>query len=115
VDEFVAALAAQPSRDASEPVDITLDGYSGKSITLHIPDDADFSRCDEGTYATWACGDLANPSPCGFVGGPGETSVEYILDVDGVLVAWHTAYGPDASPDLVAEVEAIVQSASFAD
>jgi hypothetical protein len=115
VDEFIAALSSQASRDATEPVDITLDGYTGKAITLHVSEDADFSQCDEGTYATWACGDLANPSPCGFVGGPGETSVEYILDVDGVLVAWHTAYGPDASPDLVAEVEAIVQSASFAD
>jgi hypothetical protein len=115
VDEFMAALAAQPSRDASEPVVFARDGHSGMAITLHVPDDADFSQCDEGTYSTWACGDLAAASPCGFVGGPGETSVEYILDVHGVLVAWHTSYGADAAPDLVAELEAIVQSASFGD
>ncbi len=44
VDEFVAALSSQASRDASEPVDITLGGYAGKSITLEVPDDVDFSR-----------------------------------------------------------------------
>jgi hypothetical protein len=115
VDEFIAALSSQASRDASEPVDITLDGYTGKAITLHVADDVDSSQCDQGTYATWNCGDLADPIPCGFVEGPGETSTEYILDVDGVLVAWHTGYGESASPDLVAELESIVQSASFAD
>jgi hypothetical protein len=33
VDELVAALTAQASRDASAPVDITLDGYAGKNAT----------------------------------------------------------------------------------
>ena len=55
VDEIVAALAAQASRDASEPVDITLDGYAGKTITLHVPDDAvDFDDCDDGSFGYWA-------------------------------------------------------------
>ena len=49
VDEIAAALAAQPSRDASEPVDVTLaSGYPGKKITLHVPSDAVFADCDEG-------------------------------------------------------------------
>jgi hypothetical protein len=114
VDEFVAALSSQPSRNASEPVDITLDGYTGKSITLHIPDDADFSQCDGGTFGSWNCDDAGN-IPCGFHQGPGETDIEYILDVDGVLVAWHTGYEAGAPADVVAELEAIVQSATFGD
>jgi hypothetical protein len=113
VDEFVAALSSQPTRNASEPVDITLDGYTGKSITLHIPDDADFSQCDQGIFGSWNCGEVADPVACGFHGTPGETSTEYILDVDGVIVAWHTGYGPGAPADVVAELEAIVQSATF--
>ena len=114
VDEFVAALAAQPSRDASEPVDITVGGYTGKSITLHIPDDADFSQCDQGIYGGgWNCGDPAEPLACGFNDGPGETSTEYIFDVDGVIMAWHTDYLKGAPADAAAELEAIVQSASF--
>jgi hypothetical protein len=118
VDEFIAALSSQASRDASEPVDITVDGYIGKAITLHVPDDADFSQCDQGTFGTWVCDDPANPTaqlPCGFVGVPGETSTEYIFDVEGALMAWHTSHGPSAPPDLVDEIEAIVQSASFGD
>jgi hypothetical protein len=118
VDEFIAALSSQASRDASEPVDITLDGYTGKAITLHVSDEAVFSQCDQGIYGTWVCSDPANPSaqlPCGFVGVPGETSTEYVLDVDGALVAWHTGWGETAPAELVAEVEAIVQSASFGD
>jgi hypothetical protein len=113
VDEFIAALSSQASRDASEPVDITMDGYTGKAITLHAPDDADFGQCDQGIYGTWNCAPEGPPEPCGFVGAPGETSTEYVLDVDGVLMAWHTSHGVNAPADLVAEVEAIVQSASF--
>jgi hypothetical protein len=112
VDEFVAALSSQASRNASEPVDITVGGYSGKSITLHIPDDADLSQCDQGTFGSWRCGTAADP-PCGFHGGPGETDIEYILDVDGVLMAWHTGYEDGTPADVVAELEAIVQSATF--
>ena len=37
VEEIVAALAAQASRDASAPVDVTVGGYAGKMITLHVP------------------------------------------------------------------------------
>lgn len=113
VDEFVAALASQPSRNASEPADITVGAYSGKSVTLHIPDDADFSQCDDGTFASWSCGDADEPTPCGFHVGPGETSTEYILDVDGVIMAWHTGYQAGTPADVVAELEAIVQSATF--
>ena len=111
VDEFVAALSAQSSRDASEPVDISVGGYTGKSITLHVPDD--ISQCDEGTFGSWNCGDPAEPVPCGFNDGPGETSTEYIFDVDGMIMAWHTDYEDGAPADAAAELEAIVQSASF--
>ena len=113
VDEFVAALSAQPSRDASEPVDINVGGYTGKSITLHIPDDVDLGQCDEGTFGTWSCGDPAEPVACGFNDGLSETSTEYILDVDGVIMAWHTDYEDGAPAEAAAELEAIVQSASF--
>jgi hypothetical protein len=110
VDDFVAALSAQPGRDASAPVEITLDGYTGKAITLHVPDD--LSACDQGTFGSWDCGDPGEPAACGF-NHPGEISVDYILDVDGVLMAWHTDYWAETPADLVAELEAIVRSATF--
>ena len=53
VEDIVAALAAQASRDASEPVDVTVGGYAGKSITLHVPDDAAFDECEEGEFVSY--------------------------------------------------------------
>ena len=112
VDAFVAALSSQGSRTASEPVDITLGGYAGKSITLEVPDDVDFSACDPGYGGSWDCGD-DGPSPCGYHTGEGEIDTVYILDVDGLIMAWQTGYYTGTPAQDVAELEAIVQSASF--
>ena len=74
VDELVAALAAQASRDASAPVDITVDGYAGKSITLHVPDDAVFSDCDRDTFGSWTVSLDSAPGldPYRYHQGPGQ-------------------------------------------
>ena len=112
VDEVVAALSSQASRDASEPVDITLGGYAGKSITLEVPDDVDFTECDPGYGGSWDCGG-DGMAPCGYHSGPGEIDTVYILDVDGLIMAWNTSYYAGTPAEDVAELEAIVQSASF--
>ena len=65
VDDFVAALAAQPSRDASEPMDVTVGGYAGKSITLHVPDDAVFEECEEGEFVSYGTDEEPGPHPPG--------------------------------------------------
>lgn len=109
VDAFVAALSSQASRDASEPVDITLGGYAGKSITLEVPDDVDFTECDPGYGGSWDCG----MTPCGYHSGADEIDTVYILDVDGLIMAWVTNYHAGTPAEVVAELEAIVQSASF--
>ena len=47
VDEIVTGLAAQASRDAAAPVDVTVGGYTGTQITLHVPNDAEaIADCD---------------------------------------------------------------------
>jgi hypothetical protein len=112
VNEFVAALSAQASRDASEPVDITLGGYAGKSITLEVPDTVDFTECDAGWGGSWDCGG-DSMTPCSYHSGAGEIDTVYILDVDGVIIAWNTKYYAGTPAEDVAELEAIVQSASF--
>ncbi|MEX0625633.1 MAG: hypothetical protein WD402_03725 [Chloroflexota bacterium] len=112
VDEFVAALSSQASRDASEPVDITLDGYAGKSITLEVPADVDFTDCDPGYGGSWDCGG-DGMTPCGYHSGPGEIDTVYVLDIDGLIVAWNTKYYAGTPAEHVDELEAIVQSASF--
>jgi hypothetical protein len=115
VDELVAALAAQASRDASAPVDITLDGYAGKSITLHVPDDAVFSDCDQGFFGSWTTpgggGPLAAPER--YHQGPGQIDELWIVDVGGVVIVIDSAYYGGTPADDVAELRAIVESATF--
>jgi hypothetical protein len=114
VDELVAALAAQTPRDASEPMDITVDGYSGKQITLHVPDDAaysagEFTNCDEGYFSSWGGGG----DPSRWHQGPGQIDEVYILDVDGVLTVIDTNYYARTPAEDVEELRAIVESATF--
>ena len=117
VDEVVAALAAQASRDASAPVDITLDGYVGKAITLHVPDDiaysaGEFTDCDQGKFGSWSMG-TTDLSPHRYAQGPGQIDEVWVLDVDGLMVVIDWAYYAGTPQADVDELRAIVESATF--
>ena len=114
VDEVVAALAAQGSRDASEPVDITVDGYAGKSITLHVPDDAVFSECDQGTFGSWGLPGT-DPAPFRYHQDPGQIDVVWIVDVDGSVTVIDWGYYEATPRAVVDELQAIVESIAFGD
>jgi hypothetical protein len=109
-DDISAALAAQALRDASEPVDVMIGGYAGKSVTLHVPDDAVFDDCDGGTFATYGVdGDPGARTQQG----PGQIDELWILDVDGSIVVLDAMYRPDTRANLVEEMRGIAQSATF--
>ena len=112
VDELVAALAAQASRDASEPVDITLAGYAGKSITLHVPDDAVFSECDQGMFGSWGL-PVADPSPYRHHQDPGQIDEVWIVDVNGELAVIDLAYYEGTPQAVVDEMRAMVESSTL--
>ena len=109
-DEISAALAAQASRDASEAVDATIGGYAGKSLTVHVPDDAVFADCEGETYLTYATGDDPGARP---QQGPGQIDEIWALDVNGDTVIISAQYRPDTRPELVEEMRSIAQSATF--
>lgn len=111
VDGLVAALTAQASRTATLPVDVTVGGYTGKSITLHVPDDAVFSDCDGGFFGSW--GVLGDPTPSRYHQDPGQIDKLWIIDVDGQLVVIDGAYYEATPRTVVDELEAIVESATF--
>jgi hypothetical protein len=114
VDEAMAALAAQASRDASAPVDITLDGYTGKAITLHTPDDANFAECDEGLFGMFADDVESGPDSVErYSQGPGQIDEVWILDVDGQLVVIDWTYYAETPQASVDEERAIVESTTF--
>lgn len=110
VDEIVAALASQAARGATEPVDVTVGGYAGKSITLYVPEDADFSACDQETFATLG---VALDGPTRSQQAPGQIDEFWILDVDGAIAVLDATYGPATPAELINEVRAIAESATF--
>lgn len=111
VDTFVAAMAAQELRDASEPVNVTVDGYAGKSITVHVPDDAKFSDCDQGYFGSW--GVDTESTPARYHQDPGQIDKLWILDVNGELFVIDTAYYAGTPQVVVDELAAIAESATF--
>ncbi len=113
--DLVTALASQALRDASEPVDITLDGYAGKAITLHVPDDAVFSDCDRSTFGSWTISTADGPGldPYRYAQGPGQIDEIWALDVDGVLTVIDWSHYADTPAEDLAELQAIAESITF--
>ena len=116
VDDFAAALAAQASRDASDPVDVTVDGHAGKLVTLHVPDgppigEEAFADCEQLTFNTYG----TDPSGSAARGhqGPGQIDELWILDVDGDIVVLDAMYRPDTPAALLDELRSIAESATF--
>ena len=120
-DEIAAALAAQASRDATAPVDVTVGGYAGKSITLHVPmsfevpdatRDEEFADCDQSAFVSYGL----EGNETGYERnhqGPGQVDELWILDVDGAIVILDAMYGPAAPAEHVADLRTLAESATF--
>ncbi len=113
VDEIVAALTSQASRDASEPMDVTVDGHAGQTITLHVPEDVGYNAgefdCDQGNFCTVvseAGCEIHNPAP-------GAISDLWIGDFDGEVLIMAGYYYPETSADHVDEMRGILESMTF--
>jgi Tol biopolymer transport system component len=109
-DQISSALAAQASRGASEPVHVTIGGYEGSSLTVHVPDDVVLADCEAETYLTYATGDDPGARP---QQGPGQIDEIWILDVNGSTVIISAHYRPDTPAESVEEMRSIAQSATF--
>jgi hypothetical protein len=116
VEELAAALAQLPPFEVSSPpADTTAYGYSGTHLQIRVPvdqpfdaDTGSFVGCMGSVLASW----IAPPLSFAFYGyaAPGDTEDVWILDVDGtrvVIVAFATA---NASDELLAQREAILDS-----
>ena len=110
VEEIVAALAAQPSRGASDPVDVTVDGFAGTMITLHVPDDADFAECEGGEFASYT---IEGEESWQWHQGPGQIDDFWFVDAEGSIVEIRVSYRPDTPTELLEEMRAIVESTTL--
>jgi hypothetical protein len=111
VDELLAALASQASRDASAPEDITMGGLPGRKITLHVPVDAVFGDCDQGQFCTLSNGVTCQRSHQGE--GLGQIDEFWIVDVDGQVMLLDGMYGPETPQEDIDELYGILESATF--
>ena len=117
VDEVVGALRSQASRDASEPVDIMVDGHAGKSITLRVPDDADFGECDrnplsgDAEFCTLA---ESKSAVCHrYHQFPGQIDELWILEVNGEVAVIDATWSDATPPRALDELQAILDSITF--
>jgi hypothetical protein len=119
-DEIAAAFAAQGSTDATAPVDVTVGGYAGKAVTVHVPIAFDlpgstreerFTDCDEDVFGFY--GVDGETEPARNAQGAGQVDELWILDVGGSIVILDATYGPAAPADLVDELRALAESATF--
>jgi hypothetical protein len=107
VEAFVTALVDHPDLDVTDPVDVTLGGYSGKYLELRAPANTttdelgpDPDGCNY--YFVWEPGVYAQ--------GPNALWRIWVLDVDGVRVVVRADSFPGTSQQVQAQLQAIVDS-----
>jgi hypothetical protein len=114
VDDLVAALRAQTAYEVSEPVDVTIGGYSGKRVDVVIPTepfDAETAfapGCNEGRYRLWST-TAHGPGPV-YAQGAANRWQTNILDVDGTRLVIVATDFPGTLPEDRAEMNAVVDS-----
>lgn len=100
----------QATRDASEPVDVSVDGFPGRAITLHVPD-APFTDCDEGKLCTLSFGDGADCHM--WYHERSAIDEPWVIDRDGQFTCTAGSYCADTRAETVEELRAILASMTF--
>ena len=106
-----AALAAQKGHETIGPTDTTIGAHPASRFELSFPADIDYTQCDDGT--SWLFpGDPDGHSLDNV--DPGTTMTVDVVDLDGLtLVVAARLADEDATADLLAEVDSIVDTLRF--
>jgi len=104
VADLAGALAAQPMRDGTDPVAVTIRGYDGLYVELSTPDEIDFTTCRQGYFSSW---------PGRFDTAEGQADLLWIVDVEGQRITFDLSYPPGTTPEQVNELREIVTTATF--
>ena len=118
--EIAAAFATQAQTEPTAPVDVTIGGFSGKAVTIHVPMTYDipgstreerFAACDNNIFAFYGIEGEAEDARN--AQGAGQVDELWILDVDGSIVILDAAYSPSTPADLVEELRSLAEAATF--
>ena len=124
VDDLANALVDIPMRHASEPVDVSIDGYLGKYLEWSVPADIGsgtteqevFKDCDtdagEHYFESWI-GDPAGWGGDRYHQAAGQIDRLWILDVDGVRFVIDAFSMPGSTKNEIATLVDVVESITF--
>jgi hypothetical protein len=107
VDEFVTALVNHPHLDVTSPVAVTLAGYSGTYLELRAPAN---TTTDELGPKPGECNFYFVWEPGIYAQGPNAMWRIWVLDVNGVRVVVRADSFPGTTPQIQAQLAAIVDS-----
>jgi len=121
VDDLAQALVEVPLRNATQPIDVTLDGYAGKYLEWSVPADIEmdadgsFPDCDpaaDGTryFHSWTGRGAASGR---YQQGPGQLDRVWIIDVDGSRLVIDAFSMPYATSDEIEDLGEVVESIRF--
>ena len=120
VSALVAALVAQPMRNATRPTDVTLAGYKGQYLELSVPADlksstwTNFDDCDvDSDGAHDFQGWLGNGMGNRYEQVPGQVDRLWVLDVHGQRLVVDATYSPDTAGADRDELAHVVESLRF--
>jgi hypothetical protein len=113
VNDLASALVDVPLRHATQPTDVTVDGYIGKSLEWSVPADIDFADCDpesdEDYFDSWTDTDGGGR----YQQGPGQVDRLWILDIDGARLVIDAFWMPSATSDEREQLLDVVESIRF--
>jgi len=120
VEDLAQALVDVPLRNATQPVDVSLDGYRGMYLEWSVPSDiemdaeGDFPACDKTAdghrdFKSW----IGNAGGGRYQQSPGQVDRLWILDVDGARLVIDAFSMPAATSDEIGELVHVVESITF--
>lgn len=110
VEGLVTVLVDRPIRNATPPVEVSVDGYRGFMLEWSVPLDIDFASCDEGFFESWTARGWSSDR---YQQGLGQVDRLWILDADGSRLVIDAAYMPGATEQDREELFAVVDSIQF--
>jgi hypothetical protein len=113
VAALVAALKAQTAYTASDPVDVTIGGYSGQRVDIPGPTEpfsstGEAPACDDGIVRLWNTHELGADGI--YLQGPANRWQANILDVDGTRLVVVAQDFPGTKPADRALLDAVLAS-----
>ena len=121
VDDLAEALVAQLTRNATQPADVSVDGYSGVYLEWSVPDDmvvtgdADFAGCDtwpdngHRDFVSW----LSSTGNDRYEQVAGQVDRLWVLDVAGQRLVVDATFSPNATETDVRELMHAAESLRF--